>query len=65
MNIITPEKRNYIDDNYSDFYVRTLPNNVKEYYSKEVFNKDFTRKTENEDIEKEILLFMINELLKE
>jgi hypothetical protein len=65
MNTIIPERRAFYDDEYDNFYVRVLPDNVRECYSKEFFNKDFTRKKDNEDIQKEILLFMINDLLKE
>jgi hypothetical protein len=62
---IIPERRN-INDNYDNFWKRIKSNGAMEYYSKEYFNPDYTRKiTSNdiiEDIKKELLLVEINAL---
>jgi hypothetical protein len=66
--IIIPEKRSSYFENYNNFYKRILPNNNIEYYSKDFFNKDFTRKLNDDDddildnIQKEIILLQINDL---
>lgn len=59
--IIIPEKRSNSDCFNS--YTRILSNGVVEHYNKEYYNQNFTRKSSLEDIQKEILLFQIEELI--
>jgi hypothetical protein len=74
--VIIPEQRSYSDYfNNSNCYTRILANGVIEKYSKEFYNPNFTRKSEDgrkwnsrksddlEDIQKEILLLFIDDLL--
>jgi hypothetical protein len=72
MNTIIPERRSSYDYENRNCYVRTLPNGVVEYYSKEYYNKNFTRKTDDdevndilENIQKEILLQQIEDAFKD
>jgi hypothetical protein len=61
---IIPERRNMIDYyNDKNVWFRETKNGTKECYSKEYYNSDFTRKNPLEDIQKEILLFQIEELI--
>jgi hypothetical protein len=65
--VIIPERRSSFD--YTDnCYTRILPNNVIKYYNKEYYNSDFTRKSDDdndlENIKKEILLFLIDDILE-
>jgi hypothetical protein len=68
-SVIIPERRSSFDDKYDNFYIKTLPNNVREYYSKDFYNKDFTRKFNDDDvfekIKKEIILQQIEDALKD
>jgi hypothetical protein len=65
--VIIPERRS--SSNYFDYsYTRTLSNGIIEHYNKEYFNPDFTRKYDDlkedfEDLEKEILLLLIDNIL--
>jgi hypothetical protein len=71
MNCIIPERRNIDNDNC---YKRILSNGVVECYSKEYYNPNFTRKSDElkvntikvdtiEDIKKELLLLEIDNYL--
>jgi hypothetical protein len=68
MNVIIPERRTSFDNAYTNCYTRILPNNTTEYYHKEFYNPDFTRKVDDdevlENIQKEILLLMIDDYFK-
>jgi hypothetical protein len=57
---IIPERRS---NSYSDTWVRENKNGTKEYFNKEFYHSDFTRKYSLEDIQKEILLFQIESML--
>jgi hypothetical protein len=59
VNTIIPERRNSFTDYNDNCYKRTLSNGGVEYYSKEYYNPDFTRKQDLEDILKELLLLEI------
>lgn len=66
MNTIIPEQRSssdYFSNN--NFYTKTLSTGVIEHYSKEFYNPNFTRKSDDlENIKKEILLFLIENSLE-
>jgi hypothetical protein len=62
--VLIPERRSYSDyfrDN--NFYTRILSNGTTEHYSKEFYNSNFTRKYDGDDIRKEILLYLLDDLL--
>jgi hypothetical protein len=63
MNCTIPERRN-IDRDYDNCYKRTTSNGVVEYYNKEYYNPNFTRKSDElEYIKKELLLLEIDSSL--
>jgi hypothetical protein len=65
MNTTIPERRNSFTDYNDNCYKRALSNGTTEYYSKEFYNSNFTRKSDDlDDIKKEILLFLIDDALK-
>jgi hypothetical protein len=65
MNKVTiPEQRSSMNDT-DNFYSRKLSNGAVEYYSKEYYNPNFTRKSDElENIQKEILLYLIENSLE-
>jgi hypothetical protein len=60
--VIIPELRSN-SDCFNNSYTRILSNGVIEHYNKEYYNQNLTRKSSLEDIQKEILLFQIEELI--
>jgi hypothetical protein len=63
--VIIPEQRSSSEYFRNNSYQRILANGVIEQYSKEFFNPDFTRKSDNlENIKKEILLLLIDDILE-
>jgi hypothetical protein len=63
---IIPEQRSSQDYlNTGNSYTRKLSNGATEYYSKEFYNPNFTRKYDDlENVKKEILLFLIENSLE-
>jgi hypothetical protein len=63
---IIPEQRSFPDCfNTGNFYSRKLSNGTTEHYSKEFYNSNFTRKSDDlENVKKEILLFQIENSLE-
>jgi hypothetical protein len=64
--VLIPEQRSYSDYfGNNNFYTKKLSNRVTEYYSKEFYNSNFTRKFDDlENVKKEILLFLIKNSLE-
>jgi hypothetical protein len=58
--MIIPERRS---NSCSNTWVRETKNGTKEYFNKDFYNSDFTKKKSLEYIQKEILLFQIESLL--
>jgi hypothetical protein len=63
--VIIPEQRSS-SDYFNNSYQRILADGVIEQYSKEFYNPDFTRKSDDdlENIKREILLFLIENSLE-
>jgi hypothetical protein len=65
INCIIPERRS-INNNYDNCWKRIKPNGT-EYYSKEYYNPDYSRKIEDNDIlesiKRELLLSEIDNLI--
>jgi hypothetical protein len=65
--VIIPEQRSSSDYFRNNSYQRILADGVIEQYSKEFYNPDFTRKSDDDDLEnikKEILLLLIENSLE-